>query len=89
MLSVCILLVLHSIIPNCFCTVQFINTLDPNVPASKSRPIFWPKWNTQKSGALLSFFDPDGMEIIADDFREEPMAFLNNVSVQAQGAPSH
>jgi len=69
--------------------IQFINTLDPNVPASKSRPIFWPKWNTQKSGALLSFFDPDGMEIIADDFREEPMAFLNNVSVQAQGALSH
>ncbi|KAJ7132220.1 Alpha/Beta hydrolase protein [Mycena epipterygia] len=63
--------------------IQFINTLDPNVPTSDSSSIVWPKWNTVKPGALLSFVDPAGLEIIADDFREEPIAFLNDVMVQS------
>ncbi|KAJ7132082.1 Alpha/Beta hydrolase protein [Mycena epipterygia] len=63
--------------------IQFINTLDPNIPTSESGSFVWPKWNTLKSGALLSFVDSSGLEIISDDFRDEPIAFLNNISLQA------
>ncbi|KAJ6469752.1 Alpha/Beta hydrolase protein [Mycena vitilis] len=63
--------------------IQFITALDPNIPANgELNAIAWPKWNTLDHGALLSFSDPSSMGIITDNFREEPIAFLNRVQLQ-------
>ncbi|KAJ6495955.1 carotenoid ester lipase precursor [Mycena vulgaris] len=65
--------------------INFINTLDPNRPAKSSiiRPsIFWPKWNTPSSAgssSLLTFNDPDTINITAEDFRVDGIQFLNDL----------
>ncbi|KAJ7666219.1 sterol esterase [Mycena polygramma] len=60
--------------------IQFVNTLDPNLPADEA--IRWPEWNALDHGALLSFSDSRGVEVIADDFREEAIAFLNDLNLR-------
>ncbi|KAJ7433548.1 carotenoid ester lipase precursor [Mycena latifolia] len=65
--------------------LNFINTLDPNRPAASStiKPgIFWPKWNTPSSAgntSLLTFSDPDVVNITAENFRVNAIGFLNGL----------
>ncbi|KAJ7034347.1 sterol esterase [Mycena alexandri] len=67
--------------------VNFINTLDPNLPAKTSTadaklPVLWPQWKTPSkngSSSLLTFTDSNGTIITADNFRVEPIRFLNNL----------
>ncbi|KAJ7785270.1 carotenoid ester lipase precursor [Mycena maculata] len=65
--------------------VNFINTLDPNRAAGSSTAnssIFWPKWNTPSSTgptSLLTFSDPDIINITTENFRVEPIRYLNNL----------
>ncbi|KAJ7719241.1 sterol esterase [Mycena maculata] len=65
--------------------VNFINTLDPNQPAASSTAnssIFWPKWNTPSSAgstSLLTFSDPDVINITTENFRVEAIEYLNNL----------
>ncbi|KAJ7609931.1 alpha beta-hydrolase [Roridomyces roridus] len=69
--------------------VNFINTLDPNKHAGRSSSshsaasnskIFWPKWNEASwmgRTSLLTFSDPNVVNVTAENFRVEAMAFLN------------
>jgi hypothetical protein len=60
-------------------TVNFINTLDPNRPAESSAAylsIFWPSYS---NSSLLTFNDPDRINITADNFRIGAIAFLNDL----------
>ncbi|KAJ7443019.1 Alpha/Beta hydrolase protein, partial [Mycena latifolia] len=65
--------------------INFINTLDPNHPAASStiKPaIFWPKWKKPSSAgppSLLTFSDPNVVNITAEDFRVDAIGFLNEV----------
>ncbi|KAJ7433540.1 sterol esterase [Mycena latifolia] len=65
--------------------LNFINTLDPNRPAASStiKPaIFWPEWNMPSaagSTSLLTFSDPDVVNITAEDFRINAIGFLNDL----------
>ncbi|KAJ7266843.1 sterol esterase [Mycena rebaudengoi] len=62
--------------------VNFVNTLDPNRsagPKNKSRlPVLWPKWKIGSS-SLLTFIDPDIVNITAENFRIDAMKFLNDL----------
>ncbi|KAJ7822669.1 Alpha/Beta hydrolase protein [Mycena olivaceomarginata] len=70
--------------------VNFINTLDPNIPAKQSignLTIFWPKWSTPSpsgSSSLFTFSD-SGVNITAEDFRVEPIGFLNRLRLKEAG----
>ncbi|KAJ7739144.1 sterol esterase, partial [Mycena metata] len=67
--------------------VNFINTLDPNLPAKNATedaklPVLWPQWNTPSgngSSSLLTFTDDNGTIITAENFRIQPIGFLNNL----------
>ncbi|KAJ7630257.1 Alpha/Beta hydrolase protein [Roridomyces roridus] len=65
--------------------VNFINTLDPNNHAggsSHSSKVFWPKWNTASSTgptSLLTFSDPNVINITAENFRVAAFDFLNEL----------
>ncbi|KAJ6554355.1 carotenoid ester lipase precursor [Mycena capillaripes] len=62
--------------------INFINTLDPNVPAgpkAEQPSLFWPKWNTTSSSNPLLTFTSDGINITGDDFRIEAIGFLKNL----------
>ncbi|KAJ7290173.1 Alpha/Beta hydrolase protein [Mycena rebaudengoi] len=70
--------------------INFINTLNPNRSAARgskhSPSIFWPKWNTRSangSTSLLTFSEPDRVDITADDFRAEAIGFLNGLAFEA------
>ena len=59
-------------------TVNFINTLDPNVsaaPQACNPAINWPKYGAN-STELLTFSDPAVVNITADDFRVQEMEYL-------------
>ncbi|KAF8188824.1 Alpha/Beta hydrolase protein [Mycena galopus ATCC 62051] len=59
-------------------TVNFINTLDPNVSAAPhglNPAIFWPKYQSN-STELLTFSDPAVINVTADDFRVQEMEYL-------------
>ncbi|KAJ7340004.1 carotenoid ester lipase precursor [Mycena albidolilacea] len=72
--------------------INFLNTLDPNVSAApeafKSRfnsTVFWPKWQTpsaEGSTSLLTFSDPDVVNVTADNFRADGIAFLNSLHLK-------
>ncbi|KAJ7033034.1 carotenoid ester lipase precursor [Mycena alexandri] len=70
--------------------VNFINTLDPNLPAKTSTadaklPVLWPQWKTPSengSSSLLTFTDSNGTIITADNFRVEPIRFLNSLLLE-------
>ncbi|KAJ7471024.1 sterol esterase [Mycena latifolia] len=63
--------------------INFINTLDPNrslnpIPYKKAA-VFWPKWNTPSengSTSLLTFSDPDVVNVTAENFRVDAIRFL-------------
>lgn len=67
--------------------MNFINTLDPNLPAKNATedaklPVLWPQWNTPSgngSSSLLTFTDDNGTIITAENFRIQPIGFLNNL----------
>ncbi|KAF7369725.1 Carboxylic ester hydrolase [Mycena venus] len=68
--------------------INFINTLDPNRPSGCSTlrsSLFWPKYNIAAPSALspntslLTFSDPDGITITADNFRVDSIEFLNGL----------
>jgi hypothetical protein len=73
-------------------SVNFLNTLDPNASAApeafKSRfnsTVFWPKWQTpsaEGSTSLLTFSDPDVVNVTADNFRADGIAFLNSLHLK-------
>ncbi|KAJ6617668.1 carotenoid ester lipase precursor [Mycena sp. CBHHK59/15] len=70
--------------------VNFINTLDPNRSAARgnsSHPsVFWPKWKVPSSSgrsSLLTFSDPEGVNITAENFRVDAIKFLNNLLFEA------
>ncbi|KAK7052629.1 carboxylic ester hydrolase [Favolaschia claudopus] len=71
--------------------VNFINTLNPNVPAKHSSAniaIYWPKWNTvseEGSKPVLTFFFDSGINITAENFREEQVQFLNSLRLEEAG----
>ncbi|KAJ7466859.1 carotenoid ester lipase precursor [Mycena latifolia] len=71
--------------------INFINTLDPNHPAASStiKPaIFWPKWNTPSSAgspSLLTFSDPNVVNITRENFRVDAIRFLNEVLLREAG----
>ncbi|KAJ7266851.1 sterol esterase [Mycena rebaudengoi] len=62
--------------------VNFINTLDPNgSKASKGGarlPISWPKW-AAGSSSLLTFSDPDEVNITPENFRVDAMKYLTDL----------
>ncbi|KAJ7473947.1 carotenoid ester lipase precursor [Mycena latifolia] len=68
--------------------INFINTLDPNRPASSStiKPtIFWPTWSTPSAAgnsSLLTFSDPNVVNITAKDFRVNAIGFLNQLLLE-------
>ncbi|KAJ7732372.1 sterol esterase [Mycena maculata] len=70
--------------------INFLNTLDPNESAAPEalRPIgsiFWPKWQTPSAGgstSLLTFSDPAAVNITADNFRADAIAFLNELHLE-------
>ena len=61
--------------------IGFTNILDPNGGGNT----FWPKYNTT-TRSMLSF---DGLDIlptrsiIGDTYRDEPLAFISDLSVSA------
>ncbi|KAJ7738766.1 hypothetical protein B0H16DRAFT_1729738 [Mycena metata] len=67
--------------------MNFINTLDPNLPAETSTaatklPVLWPQWKTPSAGgpsSLLTLTDNNGTIITADNFRAEAIGFLSNL----------
>ncbi|KAJ7471064.1 carotenoid ester lipase precursor [Mycena latifolia] len=70
--------------------INFINTLDPNRSlnpnAHKKPAVFWPKWNTPSvngSTSLLTFSDPDLVNVTAENFRVDAMRFLFSVLLTA------
>lgn len=66
-------------------SVNFINTLDPNTPAvagsAAELAVAWPQWKTG-GGSLLTFSDPDTVNVTEEDFRVEAMAYLNEVLLE-------
>ncbi|KAK6981574.1 carboxylic ester hydrolase [Favolaschia claudopus] len=63
--------------------INFVNALDPNHPsaANDNAEFEWPKWNFHSrdgKSSLLTFND-DGVNVTADNFREEAVEFLNGV----------
>ncbi|KAJ7607559.1 sterol esterase [Roridomyces roridus] len=73
--------------------INFINTLDPNLPGTPFG-MSWPEWNAPSaagSTSLLTFTDPDptsGVDVIlgAEDFRADAIAFLNGLLLdEAEG----
>ncbi|KAK7036379.1 carboxylic ester hydrolase, partial [Favolaschia claudopus] len=63
--------------------INFVNALDPNhSSATNNKAEFeWPKWNFHSrdgKSSLLTFND-DGVNVTADNFREEAVEFLNGV----------
>ncbi|KAJ7630305.1 carotenoid ester lipase precursor [Roridomyces roridus] len=56
--------------------INFINTLDPNVGSSR---LFWPKWSTTGGRSLLTFSDPNVVNITAETFRTEAIGYLNQL----------
>ncbi|KAJ7441726.1 Alpha/Beta hydrolase protein [Mycena latifolia] len=71
--------------------INFINTLDPNHPAVSStiKPaIFWPKWNVPSSAgspSLLTFSDPNAVNITGEDFRVDAIDFVNELLLREAG----
>ncbi|KAJ7723426.1 Alpha/Beta hydrolase protein [Mycena metata] len=71
-------------------SVNFINTLNPNMPAEHATEdaklsVLWPQWKTPSesgSSSLLTLTDNNGTIITADDFRLEPIRFLNNLLLE-------
>ncbi|KAJ7438815.1 hypothetical protein B0H11DRAFT_2254322 [Mycena galericulata] len=69
--------------------INFLNTLDPNVPASPLNPrkqpfLFWPKWQeppVDGSPSLFMFSDPLVVNITADDFRAGPVQYLSELNL--------
>ncbi|KAJ7149883.1 carotenoid ester lipase precursor [Mycena crocata] len=68
--------------------INFINTLDPNRSSSghqiATRP-HWAKWNIPSSDgstSLLTFKDPDVIEVSAENFRLEEMRYLYHLLLQ-------
>ncbi|KAJ7719235.1 Alpha/Beta hydrolase protein [Mycena maculata] len=65
--------------------IKYINTLDPNRAAGTSTAnssIFWPKWNTPSSTgptSLLTFSEPEVVNITTEDFRVDAIQYLNNL----------
>ncbi|KAJ7107436.1 Alpha/Beta hydrolase protein [Mycena epipterygia] len=72
------------------CSVNFINTLDPNQSAApraqgSNSSVFWPKWQTpsaEGSSSLLTFSDPAVVNVTADDSRAGPIQFLIDLHVE-------
>ncbi|KAJ7738769.1 sterol esterase [Mycena metata] len=70
--------------------VNFISTLDPNLPAQTSTaaaklPVLWPQWKTPSAGgssSLLTLTDNNGTIITADNFRAEAIGFLGNLLLE-------
>ncbi|KAJ7278204.1 sterol esterase [Mycena rebaudengoi] len=62
--------------------VNFVNTLDPNRsagPKNSSRlAVLWPKWKPESS-SLLTFSDPDTVNITVENFRVYAMKYLNDL----------
>ncbi|KAJ7648066.1 carotenoid ester lipase precursor [Roridomyces roridus] len=58
--------------------INFINTLNPNLPAPLSNTTLWPKW-TSEDKQLLTLSDPLGVDVEKDDFREAGIDFLNEL----------
>ncbi|KAJ7149872.1 carotenoid ester lipase precursor [Mycena crocata] len=64
--------------------INFVNRLDPNINFSSGAQNtestdFWPKWNTPSSDgptSLLTFNDPNVVNVTAENFRAEPLRFL-------------
>ncbi|KAJ7201170.1 sterol esterase [Mycena pura] len=63
--------------------INFINTLDPNGSASShggaTSDIVWPKWDSASVNGfplLLTFSDPNMVNVTAEDFRVDAMKFL-------------
>ncbi|KAJ7342407.1 hypothetical protein DFH08DRAFT_874203 [Mycena albidolilacea] len=71
--------------------ISFLNTLDPNLSAASKEftsrsntTIFWPQWQTPSakgSMSLLTFSDPAGVNVTADNFRTEQIDFLSSLHV--------
>ncbi|KAJ7138497.1 sterol esterase [Mycena crocata] len=65
--------------------INFVNTLDPNRPASSAttKPAgIWPTWKTPSAAgnhSLFTFNDPYGVNVTAENFRVEAIAVLNNL----------
>ncbi|KAF7329663.1 Carboxylic ester hydrolase [Mycena kentingensis (nom. inval.)] len=60
--------------------LNFVNTLDPNKGSLPSRA--WPTWGTPSSAgntSLLTLFDPDSVNITAEDFRLEQRDYMDGV----------
>ncbi|KAJ7149874.1 sterol esterase [Mycena crocata] len=62
--------------------INFINTLDPNRSSGGRKlaaRVYWPKWNTPSSDgptSLLTFSDPNVVEVTAEKFRVEARRYL-------------
>ncbi|KAJ7305572.1 Alpha/Beta hydrolase protein [Mycena albidolilacea] len=66
--------------------INFINTLDPNRSSARLNArqpsIFWPKYKPSagsSNSSLLTFSDPDKVNITADNFRVDAIEFLNGL----------
>ncbi|KAJ7685852.1 Alpha/Beta hydrolase protein [Mycena rosella] len=74
--------------------LNFINTRDPNRAAGAGQhasSVFWPKWNTPSangSTSLLTFSNPNLVNITAEDFRVEAIEFLFEVLLEETGNSS-
>ncbi|KAF8991873.1 hypothetical protein BDQ17DRAFT_1332622 [Cyathus striatus] len=71
--------------------VNFVNTLDPNLPKhNNSVPpsIHWPLYNSSiNAPPLLTFFDPaPSVNITTDNFRALALTQLMNISLQLHPA---
>ncbi|KAF7311275.1 Carboxylic ester hydrolase [Mycena kentingensis (nom. inval.)] len=65
--------------------LNFVNTLDPNNGSLPS----WPEWGTPSSAgntSLLTLFDPDLVNITAEDFRLEQRDYMHEVLASGASA---
>ncbi|KAJ7627176.1 hypothetical protein FB45DRAFT_1029535 [Roridomyces roridus] len=58
--------------------INFISTLNPNLPAPLSNTTLWPKWAPEDK-QLLTLSNPLGIDVEKDDFREAGIEFLNEL----------